>query len=72
MQLSKAQQRRCQELWFNWGDFLIEISELLVKEQGEMMTIKDTEWDNARQTVEYIAKKQALIELKNILSNRYE
>lgn len=69
--LSKNESNRTQELWFNWGDFLTEIMDRQIKAYERDLSSGQTEWESARQLVDYTAKKRALIDLKNILSKQY-
>ena len=73
MQLSKVESLKLIQLWNDYGQYLDEILMRQLKEyEANFQTNTGDQWFNARQMVEYLAKKQTLIDFKKILSNRYE
>ena len=72
MQLSKVESLKLLQLWNDYGQYLDGIFAQMLKDYETQLSAKDSEWETAKQQVEYLAKKQALIDLKKILSNRYE
>ena len=73
MQLTKQESLRIMQLWNDYGSWLEDVFKRMVSEyEKEMSPNTGDMWFNARQNVEYFAKKQALIDFKKILSSRYE
>lgn len=72
MNLTKQESLRVMQMWSDYGGYLEEIFFRLLKDYEQNLNSNGDEWFNAKQSVEYLAKKQTLIELKKILSNRYE
>ena len=72
MKLSKQEQIRSMQLWNDWGNFITMVLDRLIVESCDELVRKDTEWETLRQSIEFCAKKQALIELKKILEKHYE
>lgn len=73
MQFSKSQSIRIMQMWNDYGSYLDEIFAQMIKDfESNMAPNSGDLWFNAKQNVEYFAKKQALIDLKKILSMRYE
>lgn len=69
---SKQEGLQIMQLWQKWGDFLTEVLMRQLKNYERDLVRKNTEWENAEQLVSYLARKQTLIDLKNILERRYE
>ena len=73
VQLSKQESLRVLQMWNDYGVYLDEIFMRMIKGYEENMIPNNfDQWFNAKQSVEYQAKKQAVIDLKKILSMRYE
>lgn len=72
MKLSKQEQIRSMQLWNDWGNFITMVLDRLIVESCDELVRKDTEWETLRQSIEFCAKKQVLIELKKILEKHYE
>ena len=72
MQLSKVESLKLMQLWNDYGQYLDEILARQIKEYESRLFSSDDQWANTKQLVEYMAQKQALIDLKKLLSNRYE
>lgn len=70
IKLSKQEQLRSAQLWNDWGNFLTMIFDRLISENE--IVRKDTEWETLRQSIEFCAKKQVLIDLKKLLEKQYE
>lgn len=60
------------QMWNDYGVYLEEVFARMIKENEAGLTSHGEEWFVARQLTDYLARKQALIDLKKILSNRYE
>lgn len=72
MKLSKQEQLRSMQLWNDWGNFITMILDRLIIESVETIVRKDDEWETLRQSIEFCAKKQTLIDLKKLLEKHYE
>lgn len=57
-----------------WNEYQGTIEMILKRLDEEYTKInrRDTEWDTTRDAIEMIAKRQALIDLKKVISMRYE
>ena len=73
IQLSKQESLRILQMWNDYGVYLDEIFMRMIKGyETNLQSNAGDQWFNARQMVEYLAKKQTLIDLKKLFSNRYE
>ena len=72
MQLSKNESIRIMQMWNDYGVYLEEVFARMIKDNEASLTSFGEEWFVARQLTDYLARKQALIDLKKILSQRYE
>lgn len=72
MNLTKQESLRVMQMWNDYGNYLEEIFVRLLKDYEQNLNNNGDGWFNAKQLVEYLAKKQVLIELKKLLSNHYE
>ncbi len=59
-------------MWNDYGVYLEEIFVRMIKDNEASLNSSGDQWHCARQNVEYLAKKQAVIDLKKVLSQRYE
>ena len=60
------------KLWLDWGELLTGLMDRQIKQYETELGRKETEWEMAQQLSEYLAKKQALVDLKKTLAKRYE
>ena len=72
MQLSKVESLKLMQLWNDYGQYLDEILSRQIKEYELSLYSSDDQWCNTKQLVEYLAKKQTLIDFKKLCSSRYE
>lgn len=67
--LTQGELLKTQKLWMDSGMFIESIMTRLIQEYERQITVGDTEWAAAKQSVEYLAKKQALIDFKKTLTS---
>ena len=72
IQLSKVESLKILQLWNDYEQYLDGILVQMLKDYESQLSSKNTEWETTRQQVEYLARKQTLVDIKKILSNRYE
>lgn len=72
IQLTKSESLKIMAGWQEYGEVLNGVFDKLISEYESDFKQQATEWEAARQQVEYIAKKQALLDLKKILTKRYD
>ena len=72
MILAKQESLRVMQLWNDYGNYLESIFIRMMKEAEENLNSGGDQFHCARQTIDYLARKQTLIDLKKILSNRYD
>lgn len=58
-------------LWAEAEGVLTVVLKSLMEEYTRNMSRQDTEWETLRQSIEYTAKRQALVDLQNILKQNY-
>lgn len=71
MQFSKQDCQRIMQLWGQHETLLLKILDQQIANYTEQLGRQTTEWETLRQGIEFIAKKQALIDLKKVLSEDY-
>lgn len=71
MFLTKQEQRRIMQVWGQYETELRMVFDRLTKEYSDGQIRQDSEWETLRQAVEFTAKKQALIDFKNVFSKHY-
>lgn len=67
MELSNMDRRRIMALWAEQGDLIGKILKGLQMKYELELNRKSTEWENAQQMAEYLAKKQCLVDIQKIL-----
>ena len=72
MKLSAHEIKRILQLWSQHEQTLMMVLDKQLEEYTASQARQTTEWETLRQGIEYTAKKQALIDLKNLLSKRYD
>lgn len=72
MDFNKSETIRIMKLWLDWERVLDMVFDKMVEDWEQKLYAKDTEWETAKSLVEFTAKKQALIDLKKVLSAKYE
>lgn len=72
MKFSKQEELRIMQCWNDWENLITMILDRLIMESSEEIVRRDSEWETLRQSIEFCAKKQVLIDLKKILEKRYE
>lgn len=71
MQLSQQEETAVIHLWDQYEKTLSMILDRLVVEYSKQIVRQDSEWETLRQSIEFTAKRQTLIDLKNILKTSY-
>lgn len=69
---SKQELRKIMQLWAQSEIDLRMVFDRMLAEYSENFTRQDSEWETLRQSIEFTAKKQVLVDLKNIFSKHYE
>ncbi len=72
MQLSKQESLEIMRLWSQADKILTIVLNRALEEYTKNITRQDTQWETLRQSIEYTSKRQALVDLKNILSKNYD
>ena len=72
MELSKGEVQMTARLWSEYHHILQIVFERLIQDYTDELSRRDTEWENLRQSIEYVAKRQAVIDVKPELSRKYE
>lgn len=70
MELSNMDRRRIMALWAEQGDLIGKILKGLQMKYELELNRKSTEWENAQQMAEYLAKKQCLVDIQKILTEK--
>ena len=60
------------QMWNDYGVYLEEVFARMIKDNEASLNSSGDQWHSAKQNVEYLAKKQTLIDLKKILAMRYD
>ncbi len=71
MLFTRQESTRLLHLWDEYHD-TIEMVLRRLDEEYTKINRRDTEWDTTRDAIEMIAKRQALVDLKKVISMRYE
>lgn len=66
---NKQESLRIIPLWINNEPTISMVLDRLMVEYSKEIVRQDSEWETLRQSIEFTAKKQALIDFKNILRN---
>ena len=70
--INKQEELGIRKLWLENNGLLDKVFQEMMRKYETLFEQKNNEWEHAKQSVEYLAKKQALIDLKSVLSKRYE
>ena len=71
IKLTKQETLYLLQLWNTYGSLLDSIIERMIENYESQIVPGSTEWESAKQTIDYLAKKTALIQFKKLLSNVY-
>ena len=66
MDLTPVDKKMIMALWGEHNLLLTKIMKELQADYEKCLGTKGTQWENAKQSVDYLAKKQALVDLKKI------
>lgn len=66
---NKQEALRVIPLWINNEQTISMVLDRLVVEYSKEICRQETEWETLRQSIEFTAKRQALIDFKNVLKN---
>ena len=68
MEISKNEAVKLERLWKEYGAFFESLIGKMIQDYEKMLHRPNSEWDAAQQLAEFCAKKQALLELKKVLT----
>ena len=71
MEISKQEGLRIMQLWNQSEQTLRVVFDKLLEEYVAGLARQTTEWETLRQSIEFSAKKQVLLDLKKVLSKDY-
>ena len=70
MEITNLDRRRLLSLWGEHGDLVLKVLKVLQERYELELGRKGTEWEMAQEMTEYLAKKQCLVDLHRLLSEK--
>lgn len=71
MELTKHEERQLVELWNRYSEVLKRVASLSVESAEAQLGRASNEFESMRQQIEYVAKKEAIVEFLKVLSKHY-